>query len=62
MNPALKKARCPHRRNPAPPVVAELALEKNSLAFGYWTEKHIEHQRKLNLLRLWTRRRIDVKS
>jgi hypothetical protein len=25
------------------------ATEKNSLGFGYWTEKHIENQRKLNL-------------
>lgn len=25
------------------------AVEKNALAFGYWTEKHIENQRKLNL-------------
>lgn len=25
------------------------AQEKNNLAFGYWTEKHIEQQRKLNL-------------
>ncbi len=25
------------------------AAEKNSLAFGYWTEKHIENQRKMNL-------------
>ena len=24
-------------------------MEKNALAFGYWTEKHIEEQRKLNL-------------
>jgi hypothetical protein len=25
------------------------AVEKNSIAFGYWTEKHIEDQRRLNL-------------
>ncbi|MBC8165833.1 MAG: hypothetical protein H7Y20_08180 [Bryobacteraceae bacterium] len=25
------------------------SVEKNSLAFGYWTEKHIEQQRKTNL-------------
>ena len=25
------------------------AAEKNTLAFGYWTEKHIEQQRKVNL-------------
>jgi hypothetical protein len=24
-------------------------VEKNSLAFGYWTEKHVEQQRKVNL-------------
>ena len=25
------------------------SAEKNSFAFGYWTERHIENQRKLNL-------------
>src|ERR1043166_281077 len=24
-------------------------VEKNALAFGYWTEKHVEEQRRLNL-------------
>ena len=25
------------------------SAEKNSLAFGYWTERHVEQQRKTNL-------------
>ena len=31
------------------PRSALTTLEKNSLSFGYWTERHIEAQRKLNL-------------
>jgi hypothetical protein len=31
------------------PRSAMSGMEKNSLAFGYWTEKHIDSQRKLNL-------------
>jgi hypothetical protein len=31
------------------PRSALTSVEKNALAFGYWTEKHIEEQRKLNL-------------
>jgi hypothetical protein len=31
------------------PRSALSGVEKNALAFGYWTEKHIEEQRKMNL-------------
>jgi hypothetical protein len=31
------------------PRSAMTAVEKNSMAFGYWTEQHIDGQRKLNL-------------
>lgn len=31
------------------PRAALSSTEKNSLAFGYWTEKHIESQRKINI-------------
>src|SRR5260370_36838409 len=31
------------------PRSAMTGLEKNSMAFGYWTERHIDAQRKLNL-------------
>jgi urease accessory protein UreF len=31
------------------PRQALSSQEKNSLAFGYWTEKHVDNQRKLNL-------------
>jgi hypothetical protein len=31
------------------PRAALSTVEKNSLAFGYWTEKHVEMQRKVNL-------------
>lgn len=31
------------------PRSALSTVEKNSLAFGYWSEKHIENQRKINL-------------
>lgn len=31
------------------PRAALSTVEKNALAFGYWTEKHVEAQRKLNL-------------
>ena len=32
-----------------PPRASLSSVEKNTLAFGYWTEKHIEQQRKVNL-------------
>src|SRR5690606_38291139 len=31
------------------PRASLTSVEKNSLAFGYWTEKHVEAQRKVNL-------------
>lgn len=31
------------------PRSAMTTIEKNSMAFGYWTERHIDQQRKLNL-------------
>ncbi len=31
------------------PRAAMSTIEKNSMAFGYWTERHIETQRKLNI-------------
>ncbi len=37
-------------------------LEKNSLSFGYWSEKHIEAQRKLNLRALIDRAATDPKK
>ena len=37
-------------------------LEKNSLSFGYWSEKHIELQRKLNLRALIDRAATDPKK
>ena len=43
-----RKGRGAHRRNPTAARVAE-QRRKNALAFGYWPEKHIELQRKLNL-------------
>ena len=38
----------PHQRNPAPRA-SLTANEKNAMGFGYWTEKHIDAERKLNL-------------
>lgn len=32
-----------------PPRVSLTGVEKNALSFGYWTEKHIDTQRKVNL-------------
>lgn len=37
-------------------------VEKNSLSFGYWSEKHIEVQRKLNLRALIERAATDPKK
>jgi len=37
-------------------------LEKNALSFGYWSEKHIEAQRKLNLRALIDRAASDPKK
>ena len=37
-------------------------LERNALSFGYWTEKHIELQRKLNLRALIDRAASDPKK
>jgi len=37
-------------------------LEKNSLSFGYWSEKHIEQQRKLNLRAIIDRAATDPKK
>ena len=38
------------------------AVEKNSLSFGYWAEKHIETQRKLNLRALIDKASTDPKK
>ena len=38
------------------------ALEKNALSFGYWSEKHIEAQRKVNLRGLIDRAATDPKK
>lgn len=32
-----------------PPRIALSGAEKNAMAFGYWTEKHIESERKVNI-------------
>src|SRR5205085_10202263 len=37
-------------------------IEKNALAFGYWSEKHIEQQRKLNLRALIDKSNTDPKK
>ena len=37
-------------------------IEKNSLSFGYWSEKHIEAQRKLNLRAFIDRAATDPKK
>jgi hypothetical protein len=38
------------------------SLEKNALSFGYWSERHIEQQRKLNLKALIDRAATDPKK
>jgi hypothetical protein len=56
--------------NKAAARIAEIQLpraslssaEKNSLSFGYWSEKHIESQRKLNLRALIDRSATDSKK
>jgi hypothetical protein len=44
------------------PRAALSASEKNALGFGYWTEKHIENQRKLNLKSAVERAAADKKT
>ncbi|MBI3683536.1 MAG: hypothetical protein HY235_24435 [Acidobacteria bacterium] len=42
------------------PRAAMSTVEKNSMAFGYWTERHIESQRKLNFRSLVERTGADA--
>jgi hypothetical protein len=42
-----------------PPRAGLTGVEKNALAFGYWTERHIEGQRRLNLRSLVERAAAD---
>ncbi len=44
------------------PRASMSSAEKNSMAFGYWPEKHIEQQRKLNLRALIDRSATDPKK
>jgi hypothetical protein len=44
------------------PRAALSTLEKNTLSFGYWSEKHIEAQRKLNLRALIDKAATDPKK
>jgi len=44
------------------PRAALSSAEKNALSFGYWSEKHIEAQRKLNLRALIDRAAADPKK
>jgi hypothetical protein len=44
------------------PRAALSSTEKNALGFGYWTEKHIENQRKLNLKSAVERAAADKKT
>jgi hypothetical protein len=44
------------------PRTALSTVERNSLSFGYWSEKHIEAQRKLNLRALIDRAAADPKK
>ncbi len=44
------------------PRAALSSVEKNTLSFGYWSEKHIEMQRKVNLRALIDRAATDPKK
>ncbi|HYL73057.1 MAG TPA: hypothetical protein VEU96_02575 [Bryobacteraceae bacterium] len=44
------------------PRTALSSLEKNALSFGYWSERHIEQQRKLNLKAMIDRAATDPKK
>src|SRR6202023_4264385 len=44
------------------PRAALSGLEKNALSFGYWSERHIEAQRKLNLRAMIDRAATDPKK
>jgi hypothetical protein len=44
------------------PRAALSSIEKNTLSFGYWSEKHIEMQRKVNLRALIDRAATDPKK
>ncbi len=49
MNPALINRLAARISEIQVPRAAMTTVEKNSMAFGYWTEKHIDQQRKLNI-------------
>jgi len=49
MNPALIARLAARISEIQVPRSAMSTVEKNSMAFGYWTERHIEQQRKLNI-------------
>ncbi|MBL8179210.1 MAG: hypothetical protein JNK48_31325 [Bryobacterales bacterium] len=49
MNPALVNRLATRISEIQVPRAAMTTVEKNSMAFGYWTEKHIDQQRKLNI-------------
>lgn len=49
MNPALINRLAARISEIQVPRAAMTTVEKNSMAFGYWTERHIDQQRKLNI-------------